>query len=181
MKKNKQKIINSPQLLIMFTFITTLIVIVLSISRYKSTVAGSSTGRVAQYVLGIQTNNELAVPINKIRPNNSQEFYFEIVNEENNSKNEVTLKYTIELENKANLPLVFILYKYDENTSEYKEVKLSANVTEEFEMNVKNEVNHKYKVNVKWKDNTTDSNYDSYKYSKTIDYLKVIVNAVQVD
>ena len=30
-------------------------------------------------------------------------------------------------------------------------------------------------------DNTTNSNYDNYKYSKTIDYLKIIDNAVQVD
>ena len=181
MRRNRQEIIHFPKLLIVFTFITTIIVIFFSLSRYKSTVAGSSIGRVAQYVLGIQTDNELNVPINKIKPNNSQDFYFEITNEENNSKNEVTLKYTIELENKANLPLDFILYKYDESTSKYKEIKLSANITEEFEMNVKNEANHKYKVNVKWKDNTTNSSYDSYKYSKTIDYLKIIVNAVQVD
>lgn len=181
MKKNKTTTIKSPKLLIVFTFITTIIVIFFSLSRYKSTIAGSSTGRVAQYVIGIQTNNEMNVPINEMKPNSSQEFFFDIINEENNSKNEVTLNYTIELENKANLPLDFILYRYDENSSEYKEINLNANTTEEFEMDTKNKIDHKYKVKVKWKDNTTNLNYDSYKYSKTIDYLKISVNAIQVD
>lgn len=181
MKKNKTTTIKSPKLLIVFTFITTIIVIFFSLSKYKSTIAGSSIGRVAQYVLGIQTNNEMNVPINEMKPNSSQEFFFDIINEENNSKNEVTLNYTIELENKANLPLDFILYRYDENSSEYKEINLNANTTEEFEMDTKNKIDHKYKVKVKWKDNTTNLNYDSYKYSKTIDYLKISVNAIQVD
>ena len=44
-------------------------------------------------------------------------------------------------------------------------------------MDTKNKIDHKYKVKVKWKDNTTNLNYDSYKYSKTIsiktnDYLE---------
>ena len=42
-------------------------------------------------------------------------------------------------------------------------------------------INHKYKLDIKWKENTQSAEYDSYKYSKTIDYIKLIVNAVQVD
>lgn len=177
MKKHKKRIIHSPKLLIVVTFITTLIVMCFSLAKYKSTVAGDSVGRAAKYVLGILNDSEINVPINGIKPNSSQDFYFEITN----NKNEVTLKYTIELENMANLPLDFILYRYDENTYEYKEIKLNANVTEEFEMNAKDRINHKYKVKVKWKDNTMNLSFDSYKYSKTIDYLKIIVSAIQVD
>ena len=48
-------------------------------------------------------------------------------------------------------------------------------------MNVNEINNHKYKLEIKWKNNTSDSNYDSYKFSKTIDYIKLIVNATQKD
>lgn len=178
---NKRRI-KSPKLLIFFTFITMLIVTFLSLSKYRSTIAGSSTGRVAKYVLGISKNNIINIPIEPVEPNNSQEFYFEISNEtENKKKNEVTLKYNIELENMANLPLEFKLYKYNEDSTEYDELRLNSNVTDNINISASDKINHKYKLELKWKKNTENSNYDSYKYSKTIDYIKIIVNAAQVD
>ena len=170
--------IKSPKLLIFFTFITMLIVTFISLSKYRSTIAGSSTGRVAKYVLGISTNNIISIPVAPVEPNNIQEFYFELNNEE---ENEVTLKYNIELENMANLPLEFKLYKYNENSTEYDELKLNSNVTDDISISASDKINHKYKLEIKWKENTENSNYDSYKYSKTIDYIKIVVNAVQVD
>ena len=149
-----QKRIKSPKLLIFFTFITMLIVTFLSLSKYKSTIAGSSTGRVAKYVLGISTNNIISIPVSPVEPNNSQEFYFELSNEEENEKqNEVTLKYNIELENMANLPLEFKLYKYNENSAEYNELKLNSNVTDSININASDKINHKYKLEIKWKEN----------------------------
>ena len=101
--------------------------------------------------------------------------------EENETKNEITLKYTIELENIANLPLEFKLYKYNEYTTEYDELKLNSNTTDDININASDKINHKYKLEIKWKENTENLNYDSYKYSKTIDYIKLVVNAVQAD
>ena len=178
---NKKRI-KSTKLLIFFTFITMLIVTFLSLSKYRSTIAGSNTGRVAKYVLGISSNNTISVPIKPVTPNNSQDFYFELSNgTENENQNEVTLRYTIELENMANLPLEFKLYKMNENTAEYDELKLNSNITDYINISALDKTNHKYKLEIKWKENTEKLNYDSYKYRKTIDYIKIIVNAVQVD
>ena len=91
------------------------------------------------------------------------------------------LKYTIELENMANLPLELKLYKYNESSSTYGEVQLNANVSTEEVMKANEQIDNRYKLEIKWKENTQNAEYDSYKYSKTIDYIKIIVNAVQVD
>ncbi len=176
-EKKKTKI----SLLIILIVTTIMLATFYSLSRYKTTGAGSSTGRVAQHILGIEKDNTINLPMQNIKPGSSQDYYFEITNEENEKKNEVTLEYTIELENKANLPLEFTMYRYNEKTTEYEEIKLSANITEKIRMEVNEEKNHKYKIEIKWKENTEKATYDSYKYSKTLDYIKIIVNAEQVD
>lgn len=172
-----------PKILIIVTLITTMFVTFISLSRYESTIEGKSEGRIATYILGISTNNIINIPISPVIPNNSQEFYFELTNKDvNENKNEVTLQYTIQLENMANLPLDFSLYKFNEATiAEYDKIELNANITDNIMYNVTEDTNHKYKLEIKWKENTQNTTYDSYKYSKTIDYIKVIVNAVQVD
>ncbi len=168
------------KILLAITVVTIILAAYFSLAKYNGATAGSSEGRVAKYALGITTDNVINVPITPATPNNSQEFYFELTNKEE-KKNEVTLKYTIELENMANLPLEFKLYKYNENTTEYDEIQLNTNVSEEIVMKADERINHKYKLDTKWKENTQSTEYDSYKYSKTIDYIKLIVNAVQVD
>lgn len=170
-----------PKILVIVTLITTMLVTFISLSRYESTIAGKSEGRIATYILGISTNNIINVPISPVTPNNSQEFYFELTNkDENEKKNEVTLQYTIQLENMANLPLDFLLYKFNETTTEYDKIQLNANITDNIKY-ITEETNHKYKLEIKWKENTQNTTYDSYKYSKTLDYIKIRVNAVQVD
>ena len=168
------------KILLAITVVTIILAAYFSLAKYNGATAGSSEGRVAKYALGITTDNVINVPITPATPNNSQEFYFELTNKEE-KKNEVTLKYTIELENMANLPLEFKLYKYNENTTEYDEIQLNTNVSEEIVMKADERINHKYKLDTKWKEHTQSTEYDSYKYSKTIDYIKLIVNAVQVD
>ena len=170
------------KILIITAVVTIIIATYISYAKYTTSAAGNSGGRVAKYTLEMATNNIINVPITPVTPNNSQEFYFELTNkEENQRKNEVTLKYTIEIENMANLPLEFKLYKYNENSTEYEELKLNANVSENVTMKADEEENHKYKLEIKWKENTQSTEYNSYKYSKTMDYIKLIVNAVQVD
>ena len=168
------------KILLAITVVTIILAAYFSLAKYNGATAGSSEGRVAKYALGITTDNVINVPITPATPNNSQEFYFELTNKEE-KKNEVTLKYTIELENMANLPLEFKLYKYNESNTSYEALSLNANVSEEREMKADETINHKYKLDIKWKENTQSAEYDSYKYSKTIDYIKLIVNAVQVD
>ena len=117
------------KILLAITVVTIILATYFSFAKYNGSAVGSSEGRVAKYALGITTDNVINVPITPVTPSNSQEFYFELTNkDENNKKNEVTLKYTIELENMANLPLEFKLYKYNENTTEYDEMQLNANV-----------------------------------------------------
>lgn len=170
------------KILLAITVVTIILATYFSFAKYNGSAVGSSEGRVAKYALGITTDNVINVPITPVTPSNSQEFYFELTNkDENNKKNEVTLKYTIELENMANLPLEFKLYKYNENTTEYDEMQLNANVLTAEVMKADETINHKYKLEIKWKENTESTEYDSYKYSKTIDYIKLVVNAVQVD
>lgn len=181
MKKNN-KIIKVPNILLNLAFISMLIVMTISVSKYKTTAIGNSETRVAKYVLGISSDSSINIPLKSALPNSSQELYFVLTNEdEKSNKNEVSLKYTIELENSANLPLEFKLYKYNETATEYEEIKLNSNVSDEFYINAGEKINNKYKTEIKWKENTQNIEYDSYKYSKTIDYVKITVNVVQMD
>lgn len=180
-KHGKKQKITVLSILLTLTIIAIILATFFTLSKYKTTVTGIGSGRVAQYILGIEKDNTINLPMQNIKPGSSQEYYFEITNEENEKKNEVTLEYTIELENKANLPLEFTMYRYNEKTTEYEEIKLSANITEKIRMEVNEKKNHKYKIEIKWKENTEKATYDSYKYSKTLDYIKIIVNAEQVD
>ena len=170
------------KILLAIAVVTIILAAYYSSAKYKTETVGNSEGRVAACVLGITTDNIIDIPITPVAPDNSQEFFFEIINQdENKKKNEVTLKYTIELENMANLPLEFKLYKYNESSSTYGEVQLNANVSTEEVMKANEQIDNRYKLEIKWKENTQNAEYDSYKYSKTIDYIKIIVNAVQVD
>lgn len=179
---NETNLIIQPKTLIFITIITSIIVVAFSMSRYQSTFAEEDNGSVAMSILDIQASDILTLKMNPNSPNCSQEFNFEVSNENGDGeKNEVSLLYTIEIENVANLPLNFTIYKFNEETKEYEVINMTSNITEQFEMNVNEINNHKYKLKIDWKTNTENVAYDSYKYSKTMDYVKIIVNAIQKD
>ncbi len=183
MKNNKSRNnrikLMSPQLMVVLVIITTSIVLIFSLSKYKSTVASENSAKVAAFVLELQSDSILDIPIEPIAPNSKQEILFEVSNQKDQKQSEITMQYTVEISSMANLPLSFKLYRYNESTKQYEQVKLTANTTDQIKYGFSEQVNHKYKLEINW--NTNAENYNSYEYSKTIDKIKIAVNAIQVD
>ena len=181
MKNNKSRNnrikLMSPQLMVVLVIITTSIVLIFSL--YKSTVASENSAKVAAFVLELQSDSILDIPIEPIAPNSKQEILFEVSNQKDQKQSEITMQYTVEISSMANLPLSFKLYRYNESTKQYEQVKLTANTTDQIKYGFSEQVNHKYKLEINW--NTNAENYNSYEYSKTIDKIKIAVNAIQVD
>ena len=170
----------SPQLMVVLVIITTSIVLIFSLFVfYKSTVASENSAKVAAFVLELQSDSILDIPIEPIAPNSKQEILFEVSNQKDQKQSEITMQYTVEISSMANLPLSFKLYRYNESTKQYEQVKLTANTTDQIKYGFSEQVNHKYKLEINW--NTNAENYNSYEYSKTIDKIKIAVNAIQVD
>jgi len=88
------------------------------------------------------------------------------------------MEYSIRINNSKNLPLIFELYDYSEETkTEIGENLLSAdNVTSNISMLVGTKQSNKYILKIKWQEDERD-----YKYNKEIDYVQINVNSRQMD
>lgn len=149
-----------------------------SLARYRSTYAGSSTARVAKPVLSLNTEDDfIFLSMDSISPNNEQNFYFEVSNENEKNISETSLEYVLEIITSDNLPLEFSLYEYSFSTDSYdKEVILEENKTKNYILIPKDSDNQKYMLKITWKEDEKD-----YKYSKTIDYIKIKADANQIN
>lgn len=163
------------RILLLIVLISTVIVTMVSFSKYKTAVATSDSTRTAVPI--ITMNSE---PLNlSINPaENEQSYVFEIANYSGNKESEVSMEYSIRINNSKNLPLIFELYDYNEETkTEIGENLLSAdNVTSNISMLVGTKQSNKYILKIKWQEDERD-----YKYNKEIDYVQINVNSRQMD
>ena len=69
------------------------------------------------------------------------------------------------------------LYTYDNNTKGTENLlQGNGNITDDINFNFNEDKTDTYMLIIKWKDGQTD-----YRFSHTIDYVRVVVNGVQVD
>lgn len=150
-----------------------------SLASYRSEVAGISNGKIASVALDINNKTSLTLPIGPIEPDNETSLQFEIFNKKKEKKNEVTMKYYLEIANNySNLPLSFSLYRLGESNN-YELLSLISNKTKEFYLGYSDIKSDKYKLVVNW--NESEENYNDYKFSKSIDFITINVISEQVD
>lgn len=163
------------RILMLIVIVSTIIVTTVSISKYKTAVATNDTARTA--VPAITVNAE---PLNiNINPaSNEQNYIFEVANYNGDKESEVSMEYSIKINNSKNLPLTFELYNYDENTKAKIGSNLLSqdNVTGNVSMLVGGKQANKYILKIKWQEDKKD-----YTYSKEIDYVQIGINSRQMN
>lgn len=148
-------------------------------ANYRSALSGKGTGSVATVALSIGNETSLNLPISPLSASGNQYFNFEILNRKNEMKNDVTMKYYIEIiSDYDNLPLNVFLYRQNKN-NQYELLNLDSNKTEDFILGFSEDISDRYKLVVNW--NQDAENYNDYRFSKTIDFIKLNVVSEQVD
>lgn len=163
------------RILMLIVIVSTIIVTTVSISKYKSTVASSDTAKTAVPII---TVNADPVNININPASNEQNYIFEVANYNGDKESEVSMEYSIKINNSKNLPLTFELYNYDENRkAEIGSNLLSQdNITGNVSMLVGGKQSNKYMLKIKWQEDKRD-----YTYSKEIDYVQIGINSRQMN
>ena len=145
-------------------------------AKYTYSVSGNSQATAAKFVIGFEEDsNVLNIPMDLVDDN--QKYYFEVANNNSDGLLEVTTSYNFTLETFGNLPLVFNLYKFNPETSDYDILAdFDSNISEDFILDFNSEQNDKFMLDIQW-----DIEEKDYRYSDTIDYILIRLNAVQVD
>lgn len=174
MKKEKEL-----KTLLLIAIITTIIASCFTFASFNTKLAGLGKGIIASFAIDINENNEILVPLEPLAPNDEQTLNFIIYNKKNNNNSEVTMKYYLQFENSFNnLPITLLLYKKNEENT-YEQIQILDTKTEQFYLNYNENNKDEYKLSIIW--DKSDENYNDYKYSNSIDAIKINVISEQVD
>lgn len=177
MYKVKRKKSKYMPILIFLGIITTIIVTTLTLSKYETSMAESSSTKTAIPVMDV-SSNVIQLEINPIEQENiyTEKIYnFSVSNNKAGQESEVSMEYTIQIESLANLPLEFELYTQEDVQETNNLFKDNGSVTETIQIKLGEEP-HTYKLKIKWREGE-----NSYLYNQTIDYIRIVMNSNQVD
>ena len=163
-KKRKRNTVKIIQILLF----TTVIVVCVTLSKYKTALATKATAVFAnpKTILIDEIN------LDELRPGESITTNFRITNSEKEKTSDVQMIYTIAIETGNYLPLKFDLKKIENGESVGSNL-LNEGGTEEIEM-PKNKYDQEYQLTITW-----DNSEKNYLYSDEIDYVKIIMNSYQ--
>lgn len=150
----------------------------MTFGRFKGTLAGNDTARVARYALEV---SEPETSVTEFIPNTTRNVEFEVKNFKGltgNSSNtsEVKIKYRviIELPITAQLPIDYTLYRVYDNDRE-EEMALTDGKTDYVEVDPTS-TTHKYRLKMEWQSGRTDIRYQNLK-----DDVRILVESEQID
>lgn len=150
----------------------------MTFGRFKGTLAGNDTARVARYALEL---SEPETSITEFIPNTTRNVEFEVKNFKgttgnSNNTSEVKIKYRVivELPITAQLPIDYTLYRVYDDDREV-EVTLTDGRTDYIEVGTTSEI-HKYRLKMEWQSGRTDIKYQNLK-----DDVRILVESEQVD
>lgn len=158
-------------ILLLLCIITSIILVSVSISKYKNVMSVSDSVQVAVPIINLE-ENVLDVRINPT--DTEKDYVFKVSNKEEDKKSEVSMQYTLEIKNTNNLPLKFELYNYA-NGAIVGEKLLSNNKTQIIPLKL-NDEEQEYQLKIKW--NQENKNYQ---YAKVIDYVQIVLDSSQID
>lgn len=167
-KKNKR--------LFVAVIITSMMIIIMAISKYKTTKALKDTDTKIATPIVTFTLKELEIQLD---PTHKEKTYeFEVSNYNEQTESEVSMNYNIEIETAGNLPITFELYDYDENGNQNTSnlLAINGNMTQDKKLEVGSKTKDKYILKMIWNENETN-----YLYSKEIDFVNVKLNSEQID
>lgn len=175
-RRRQRKKLRTDRLIFLF-IITTIIVTILTLAKYKSTIATEESSiKVAFPAIDLLSDEVLDVDINPTT--REKEFIFAVANTEGEKRTQVSMKYTIQINTLSNLPLEFELYTYEDSVKgEHDLLNGNGSITDYIEFDsLDSDLQDMYMLIIKWKEGQTD-----YRYNHTIDYVQIVINGVQVD
>lgn len=147
----------------------------LSNSKYTGAIT-SEKDVLAIPILTLSNNNQM-YSINNMIPGDEKEYTFSVSNIEEGKTNEILLKYFFKIEKQTQVPIEVKLYDITDGNE--KEMSITNNCTEEYQMGVVKQdidkITRKYKLKIRW--NITDNDY---KYSGKQINCKITLEGTQV-
>lgn len=153
---------------LVYLLLLTLLATGVSLSRYKTTVAGTATVRVARPVVVFEGG---AVDLSNLRPGDEKDYAFSVKNSDGNGINEVIMDYRLSVAQTGEEPLLpislsIILPNEQPYTGQWVRLGYSAPIS------------HSYTLRVTWPDEVAARSDDYMAQSRSI---KITVDAVQVN
>lgn len=170
-KKNKKSLII--RLIIFFILINLILLGIAGFgnARYLSTFTGKGEAQTANQVVSILSDKNILKMT--VSPMQDSEYIFGVSNYNEDKRTQTDYTYSIKIDTMENLPLDYELYTYNNNIKGTQNL-LENNQTPEINMGYSADAVHNYILVCKWKDD-----YKDYRYSKTLDYVEVVVTAIQ--
>lgn len=138
--------------------------------------------KIAKFIFDTSITDAFEVPIDDLEPNTFKEFDFQVSNNSEGKKSNVTLNYQITIKTFHFMPLVIELYKVgieepilvcDENKTRNTDGELVCNSPYQ-EMEYDQEVIDDYKLKV-----TFPKEYNTPEYSDLVDYIDLSIQSFQ--
>ena len=175
MSRQKRNKSSKTNIAIIILAVTAIIVLILSIAKYTSTLAANDAATTATPVLTFDTSNSLEVSISPV--DGEKIYYFAVSNYTDVQVSEVTMDYYIQINSLSNLPLEFELYEYENNTiGDTNLLEGNGTTTDEIEIALDEETIHNYALKIIWQEDET-----SYKYADEIDYVEIVLHGEQIN
>lgn len=170
--KTSNKKSKSTKNIVVLTMLTTIIVMCFSLSKYESSVAGTTEATIALLANSVKTNLTNITG----RPGDIFEYKITITNYEEENICEVSEEFNISLSVTTNLPLSIRIYK-DENFKE----ELTANSEgyyedDSFRFVAGEESEITIYIRIEWEETESD-----YLYSQELDSITLYTNITQLD
>lgn len=162
--------------LIFLCFITTIIILSISFSRYESTVASDSTTRVA--IMATDVSVDAQVPVGAYPGSDPVVCPITITNKDGNNVCEVAQSFTIEVERSTteNLPLTFELYRDEYCTEILQADENGIYSADDFRFTAKDEQEMTFYLKINWPEDKNDE-----AYALEIEHFAINVVATQID
>ena len=143
-------------------------------SRYTSGKKGKGDFEIAKPV--IEFKNISSADINNMMPGQTAEYYFNIINVDSESKNEVLINYYIEVSFEDNdLPITYTIY--DITNGNEVELETNSNKTSLISLGYKEIETHKYKIEFEWKSEENNISYSNKQTTFNIEvYAEQVIN-----
>ena len=142
--------------------VTSIIIIIIAISKYKTTMALKDTNtKVATHIVTF-TSNELEIQLDHV--NKEKTYEFEVSNYSEETESEISMGYNLEIETAGNLPLKYELYDYDEqgNLNTNNLLTVNRNMTQDKKLETGSKIKDKYVLKIIWneEENVYINNYN---------------------
>ena len=142
--------------------------------------------KIAKFVFNAKKTDTIQLPITDLNPGDEASYNFQVTNNLNNKKSEVTVNYEIILKTYNFMPLDINLYKVDGDSDELivncNEYKFSRDQTtkqvvcnaEVAELSHNNELSDDYRLDVSF-----PKQYNSSEYSELVDHIEIQIKSWQ--